>query len=184
MRTVSADNINGLFALARAGHEGAEDRLFAILSERFGYLARHRIWDQAASQDVVQNAMVVVCREYKELNVEVSFAAWAHRVLDTRIKDYFRATQRSSRWMVPKPLADSDAVGPTDPVDLRLRLLDCLRKVGTKNRRYARILNLHHIGLETDEICRKLSLSTSALYVLLHRSRLLLNRCLETGGID
>jgi RNA polymerase sigma-70 factor (ECF subfamily) len=40
------------------------------------------------------------------------------------------------------------------------------------------------LGLETDEICKELSISTSNCWVILHRARLGLRQCLETQWFE
>jgi DNA-directed RNA polymerase specialized sigma24 family protein len=39
------------------------------------------------------------------------------------------------------------------------------------------------LGLDTDEICKELAISSTNLWVLLHRARLRLRECLQVGWI-
>jgi RNA polymerase sigma factor (sigma-70 family) len=180
---VPIGNINNLFDLARAGSTSAEQQLFSLLRDRFVYLARHRIWDPVIAEEVVQSAMLVVCREYKALNVTVSFVAWAQKVLDNRIKDQIRARRREDRWISPASGFESDWAASEDAVSLKIQLLHCLEKIGKANRRYARVLNLRHMGYETKETCERMAVSEGSLYTLLHRSRAMLLKCLKTGKV-
>jgi RNA polymerase sigma-70 factor (ECF subfamily) len=38
-----------------------------------------------------------------------------------------------------------------------------------------------HLGMETAEICKELGISTTNCWVMLHRARMALRACLETG---
>jgi DNA-directed RNA polymerase specialized sigma24 family protein len=40
------------------------------------------------------------------------------------------------------------------------------------------------LGLDTEEICKELAISSTNLWVLLHRARLRLRECLQAGWID
>jgi len=70
-----------------------------------------------------------------------------------------------------------------DPV-LELKLLDCLKKVGQKNIKFARTLNLKYQGYSVEEICDRLEISRENLYTILSRARSALELCLEKGGIE
>lgn len=178
-------NINQLHKDAAAGDKTAEYRLFHFLSERFEQFAHHRIWDTEDARDVVQDAMVSIAREYRSIGFEVSFLAWAYKVLDNRILAYIRRRKQRGDRVVT--VEDVRLLGDV-PIDinpaLQARLLDCLKKVGNINRRHARILGLHYQGYSTDEICARLSMTKNGLYIALSRARTMLEVCLETGRVE
>ena len=180
---MTAQDINGLFDSARAGDSEAEVRLVEHLSQRFGYFARQRIRNADDAKEVAQSAMLIVCREYKTLTVNSSFAAWSYKVLDNLIVEYFRSTQRQNQRMASD--MDMDALPESSVVDdgVRLQLLRCLRMIGSINRSYVRALNYRFQGYDTADVCRRLNLKETALYYLLHRCRAMLRRCLTTGKV-
>lgn len=180
---MTAQDINGLFDSARAGDSEAEGRLVEHLSQRFGYFARQRIWNADDAKEVAQSAMLIVCREYKTLTVNSSFAAWSYKVLDNLIVEYFRSTHRRNQRI--RPDVDLDAIPESSVADdsVRLQLLRCLRMIGTINRSYVRALNYRFQGYAVPDICRRLNLKERALYYLLHRCRTMLRRCLKTGKV-
>jgi len=181
---VTAKELNSRFDRARSGDVEAENQLFQYLSERFRRFARHRIANDLDADEVVQEAMMTICREYKNIEVTLSITAWAYKVLDNRILTYLQG-QRTMRQRMSQQSNAIDFV-PAVTVDneLRRRLLQCLRKICSAHGRYARVLNLHSQGYETSYICERLDLKENTLYSLLHRGRALLRRCLETGEID
>jgi RNA polymerase sigma-70 factor (ECF subfamily) len=175
--------INALYDSARSGDKSAEDDLFQELTVRFGLIAHQRIHGGADADDVVQNSLMTIAREYKQIDFQVSFSAWAHKVLDNRILAHYK--ERRSHGGPPATL--SDVVGQprtwtADPT-LESRLLGCLQEISAHDRRYARILNLHYQGYTTEEVCKKLKVSQEHSYVMLFRARSRLEKCLEEGGV-
>jgi RNA polymerase sigma factor (sigma-70 family) len=171
-------DLNELQDAAKKGDHRAEKELFGVLSVRFHLFAYHKVWDEESAQEIAQDALAVVAREYRGLEVRTSFAAWAHQVLEYRILAYIKAKRvRDQRFADD---TEQGASGAPDPV-LKMKLAKCLGLVGRANRRYARILNLHYQGFSTEEICERLGVSVSNCYVLLSRARAMLEQCLEKG---
>jgi RNA polymerase sigma factor (sigma-70 family) len=176
-------DINILFLEAQTGDKLSEHHLFSILRERFLYLTRLRVWDPVQAEEIVQGAMLIIAREYRELVITSSFVAWSHKVLDNKIKDYIRSYKRERRWTEPESPPVENIASSKENSELIFRLMDCLRKMSLRNRRYARIINLHNIGFDADEICERLKMNEGSMYTLLHRSRAMLKKCLNTGEI-
>jgi RNA polymerase sigma factor (sigma-70 family) len=176
-------DINEIVRAAQSGDSIAENRLFAWLRERFEHFVSHRIWNEASAQDVVQEALMAIAREYKTVEFQKSFAAWAYKLLNYRILQYIETKTRESARTEPLEFADTLANPRESDIDLRMQLADCLKKLHSFNSRHAEIIALHQEGFTTDEICSKLQMSPNALYISLSRARRLLERCLETGVI-
>ncbi|SYZ73403.1 hypothetical protein TRIP_C21521 [Candidatus Zixiibacteriota bacterium] len=177
-------DINTLYEKARSGGRAQEDELFSVLTVRFRLIAGHRIRNGEDAEDVVQESLAVICREFRKTEIHSSFAAWAYEVLRHRMLSYFerRNTLRSRSEPLDEELQISDKSLANDLADLKTSLIDCLMEIGGYNIRYARILNLHHQGYDTEEICRKLSVSPGNFYLILCRARLLLDKCLRGKG--
>jgi len=174
-------NINDLHLRVCGGEP--EEELFRILSERFGQFALRRIWNPDDARDVVQNALMVIAREYRQMDFKISFSAWAYKVLETRILDYYKTRDRQASRLV-RLSSCHDQFAPTMPIgDLKSRLIACLRKLHKVNRRYATVINLHYQGYRTQEICRILDLTPNGLYIALSRARSMLKKCLESGRL-
>lgn len=178
-----ASQINALHARAVRGDVLSEERLFEELLVRFLYIANQRVWDAAEVEDVVQDALAAVHREYREVSIRESFAAWAHRVLDNRIRGHVQKKVRRDRIREERAGNPGGFAHRAPDPDLRRRLLDCLRRLGRWSVKYARALNLSHQGYRTDEICERLGITSNHLYVILSRARSMLRACLETGRI-
>lgn len=176
-------DINYLCKLVRDGDAAKEKQLFKLLSEKFLYFALHRIWDRADAEEIVQEALMTIHREYTKVEFTVSFAAWAYKVLNNKVLDYIQ-TKRRRGVLMNQAIKDKSIPRPAlqaENPELKRRLLYCLEKIGRNNIRYARILNLHYQGFSTTEICEKTKLSQSVFYTSLFRARILLISCLENG---
>ena len=179
-------SFNSLVTSARNGDTHAEEQLFGHLSVRFRRLATRRVGDVDDAEEIVQEALAAIAKDYKEIEYKRSFGAWAHKVLENRILNYFSTKKRREKHFERNVTVKNSTLSTQAPAYYALieKLLDCLRKIGKANIRYARILNLHHQGYSTTEIAEKLHITADNFYMILSRSRSLLQYCLETGGID
>jgi RNA polymerase sigma factor (sigma-70 family) len=174
-------DINSLYQRTLSGSSVDENALFSALSARFRLIVRHRVSDRDDVEDIVQESLAVIHAEYRGLAIHSSFAGWAMTVLKHRLLAYFDRRRADS---ARSSTLDEDTVGSVH-LDtrsfnaLKQRLLSCLRKIGCANVRYARIINLHHQGYGTEEICGRLALSTTNFYSILSRARVMLEKCLE-----
>lgn len=176
-------DINTLHKQAADGDPAARDKLFELLSVRFRLLAHQKIWNQEEANDVVQDALAAISREFEILKVESSFAAWAYKVLDNRILASMKSKRTEhNRLSSSIEVGEIGGVIRTDP-ELMIKLEDCLRKVLRANQRYARVLNLSYQGYTIIEICSRLKVKKDHAYVLLSRARSMLALCLEKGEI-
>jgi RNA polymerase sigma-70 factor (ECF subfamily) len=170
--------INELYEATRGGQKSAENNLFRQLSDSFGLLVRRKLQDRADGEEIVQEALAAIARQYRSIDIEVSFSAWAYRVLENKILDYYRKKRRTESR--EDHLDESVSNGTLMPrPGLRQKLLKCLRRVGKQKASYVRVLNLHHQGYSTDEICSRLNISRNAMYIVLSRARKALRECLD-----
>ena len=170
-----------LYKAALDSSPETQERLFCALSARFRLLAGHRIRNVQDAEDVVQESLMAAAREYKGISIQTSFPAWAHKILHNRVMAYFerKSTIRNrTADLNDETMNLPDLKSEVEP-GFRLSLLECLRQVARANIRYARILNFHHLGFATEDICGKLSLTRTNFYSILSRARSLLEGCLE-----
>jgi RNA polymerase sigma factor (sigma-70 family) len=178
-------DIQSLYNAARGGDRSAEQRLFAHLTVRLRAIARLKIGNVHDAEEAVQEAMMTIAAEYRQLEISHSFRAWSYKVFDNKVLHYITTKKRRSDYnLVPL----TDEITPSrnggDNPGLKTRLVECLSKIRTANKRYARILALHYQGYVTGEICSRLEISTANLYMILSRARTVLKHCLDTGEIE
>ena len=177
--------IDRLFVRAREGDRCAEDELFRYLRERFTDIARRRVWEAKAREDVVHEALETVLEKYKTHVSIRRFSRWVHGVLAFTILHYIEKKTKKDKLFVrrqeinraPEPWCEQP-----DPV-LKKRLMDCLAQVIKRDRRFAPILDLLLEEWKPSEISRELGIKPGKLYVILYRARRLLENCLEKGRI-
>lgn len=183
MTDMPAKNLTTLFESALGGDKPAETELFAHLGARFRLFVKRRLWAQDDWEDVVQEALTTVCQKYTEVEPADRFAGWAYQVLKNKLMNYLQAKSRRDALVTRLP------ENPAIPVDegsdhaTKRQLLKCLRQIWQVNIRYARILNLHHLGYSTEDVCRKLGLRPEIYYSVLSRARGKLRQCLEKGSL-
>ena len=178
-------DINTLYKKARDGDKASENEFFQVLTVRFRLFLYQKNVNEEDAKEIVQDAMFTIIEEYKKIVFETSFAAWAYNVLHNKLLNYYRKSKRRSETVTSSKENPTKEYATWDPDPiLAPQLLDCLRKIGKTNTRYARILNLHFQGYKVNEISEKLDITPSNLYVILSRARSMLASCLERGGID
>lgn len=175
-------NINDLYNKAINGDQISEKELFNTLDARFRYLVSQIVWVNDDINDIIQDTLTAIALEYKKITIEISFSAWAYKVLDNRILSYKVKTKRQNERVQLFNEEFSDGFIDLDPL-LVNQLLKCLKKIHKINGNHARVLNLKHQGFETIDICNKLKISRNNLYIMLYRARKWLTHCLETGEI-
>jgi RNA polymerase sigma factor (sigma-70 family) len=176
--------INALYDEARNGDKADEDRLFHSLSVSFRLFVRQRVRDEQDGYEIVQEALMIIARKYRQIDIQTSFSAWAYKILEHILLRHYRS--KHTREKVFSSASDGNvplASWKPDPT-LKSRLLDCLRKVSKARVRHARILTLHFQGYSTKEICGKLDISSNNFYAMLSRARKMLETCLEKGDIE
>lgn len=174
-------NFSELHVRAASGDRDAEKQLFALLTERFRAFAYHRVWNKEDAAELVQDSLAVIAQEYRQLEVQASFQAWAYKVLDNRILAYIKRRKNSR---MDSSEAIDEVQGDAPDYELKRQLATCLGKLVTVNARYGRMLNLGYQGFTISEICERLQISRNNAYVILSRARSLLELCLQTGRID
>jgi len=170
--------------------------------DRYGdYLFRYamlRLRDRSTAEDLVQETFLAALKARGSFSGNSSESTWLVGILKHKIADHFRHQAREA------PLTDSDlgdqpdsspfdgsghwAKGPTDwggnPADLyrEKKFLDQLTKcLSGLSPNHANAFTLREIeGADTGEICKGLNVSETNLWVILHRARMQLRRCLET----
>ncbi len=176
--------INELYELAKTGDRTQENRLFESMSDRFLVLMCQRVWDAEDASEIVQDTLVKIAGMYKDIEIEVSFSAWAYKVLLNEFRNYVRKKKRRADAMETRFHDECPPKEWQADLELEPRLLDCIRRLAKRNLRYVRVLNLSHQGYSAQEICQKLNLTSGNFYVALSRARAMLKHCLEKGDVN
>lgn len=178
------------------------DTLHAELQVHRTYLlrvAKLQLRDLGAAEDVVQETLLAAIEGWAKFSGQSSVKTWLTGILKHKIIDVLRGRMRelpvsevlpaeaeeevieaffsaAGHWNSP-PQAWAEGEAALEQKQFFDIMDFCLEKLPPKQGRAFMLREVFE--LETEEICKALSVSTTNLWVLLHRSRLLLRQCLE-----
>jgi len=173
--------------------------------ERYGdCLFRHacaRVSQPEVAEDLVQEALIAAWKSRAEFGGRASEKTWLMRILRNKIADYYRKQRlkleatdldalqeleeqqfengwSGTHWQ--KGTAPRTWANPRQSLERAefwKVVYECTSKLPGK---VAQVFLLREVDdLASDEICRELNIKPSHLFVLTHRARLALRRCLE-----
>jgi RNA polymerase sigma-70 factor (ECF subfamily) len=159
------------------------------------YLLRYatlQLRDSAAAEDAVQETLLAALAGETGFAGRSNLRTWLTGILKHKIVDAIRRMSRETavgadeefdalfdergHW-IDMPCAWSDPDAALDQKDFFRVLEDCLAKLPAKTSQA--FMLREHLGLETTDICKELSVTPTHVWVLLHRARLALRMCLE-----
>lgn len=163
-----------------------------------------RLRDAARAEDAVQETFLAALKGGKSFAGRSAEKSWLVGILKNKIYDHFRKASRETSFTDLEFYADEESDrfqseglgkggwihesapqdwpnpgGALDNEAFWQAYRDCASKL-PKN--VATVFNLREVdGVESKEICSLLNISESNLWVMLHRARMALRRCLETN---
>lgn len=163
-------------------------------------VAQLQLRDRDQAEDVVQDTLVAALEAQHKFAGKSSVKTWLTGILKHKIIDAIRKKAREpsvSTLHAEADIEDLDVFfneqdhnhwdsapaewrNPERDLEQRqfLDIMDfCLEKLPPNT---ARVFMLREVmGLESDEICQELSITSTNLWVILYRARMLLRKCLE-----
>jgi RNA polymerase sigma-70 factor (ECF subfamily) len=163
-----------------------------------------RLRDTAKAEDAVQETFLAALKGGKAFAGRSAEKSWLVGILKNKICDHYRKASRETSFTDLEFYSDEDSdrfisespgsggwiheLGPQEwsnageSLDNELfwkTYRDCAGKL-PKN--VAAVFNFRELdGIESKEICSLLNISENNLWVMLHRARMALRRCLETN---
>lgn len=152
------------------------------------------------AEDVVQDALAAAFAARKQFEERASVKTWIFTILKNKIVDLLRDRwnknrvdlieaagdesdfdvlfQTNDRWQRNEmPAAWGDPEKSFENQEFWLIFELCMTKLPDTT---ARVFSMREfLGLEVDEICKELAISTSNCWVILHRARMHLRLCLQ-----
>ena len=178
----------------------------AWVDEHGDYLFRYakfRVREAAVAEDIVQETLLAALQAYHNFAGRGSVRTWLVGILKHKITDYYRrvsretpASQLEGEWLEHNEFfRDSGEWAhhwrpDQAPVDWGTNPAELLQQgefwevfngcLSPLPPRVASAFTLREVdGLTSEEICASLGISPNNLWVMLHRARLHLRRCLE-----
>jgi RNA polymerase sigma-70 factor (ECF subfamily) len=166
--------------------------------------ALSRLRDPLKAEDMVQETFLAALKGAKSFAGRSAEKSWLVGILKNKIFDYYRKASRETsfadlefysdeereRFNAEGPFKDGwiHDLGPQEwscpgaSLDQEVfwkAFYECASKLP---RNVATVFTLREVdGLDSKEICALLNISESNLWVMLHRARMALRRCLETN---
>src|SRR3954471_14270720 len=159
------------------------------------YLLRYaslQLRDAAAAEDAVQETLVAALAGESGFAGRSNLRTWLTGILKHKIIDAIRKQARETpiesdealealfdandHWKTFPPAWDN----PDSSLEQKqffAALEMCLEGLPAKTARV--FMMREHLGLETDEICKDLAITSTHCWVLLYRARMALRKCLE-----
>jgi len=207
MSDMSATNPGGAIAPASArvaGKLSDPERWVESYGDYLFKFALSRLRDPLKAEDLVQETFLAALKGGKGFQGRSAEKSWLVGILKNKIYDHYRKAGRetsftdlefysdeeSDRFVPDGPFKDAwiHELGPQEWTNPGASLdndlfwqtyRDCSNKL-PKN--IATVFNLREVdGVESKEICAMLNISENNLWVMLHRARMALRRCLETN---
>ncbi|MDT8363410.1 MAG: sigma-70 family RNA polymerase sigma factor [Nitrosomonas sp.] len=168
----------------------------------FGY-ALLRVKDRHIAEDLIQETLLAAISAQNTFSHQSSVRTWLIGILKHKLMDYFR---RQGRELAIAELVDQDA--DDDSLDHFFKLngdwqdkpamfpdpetaleqkefweifMRCLSDLSPKQANVFLAKEIH--GMKNDAICKDFKLSPTNVWVLMHRARLSLARCLKVHGL-
>ena len=161
-----------------------------------------RLRDETRAEDAVQETFLAALKGIRPFQGRSAEKTWLTGILKNKVYDYFRESARemsftdlefyddeegdrfvteglgSGGWIHSQAPQEWTSMGDSLDNDLFWKTYrDC---AGRLPERVSTVFNLRELdGLETKELCVMLNISESNLWVMLHRARMALRRCLE-----
>jgi RNA polymerase sigma-70 factor (ECF subfamily) len=179
----------------------ADPAFAAQLQSQRSYLLRIatlQLRDTALAEDIVQDTLVAALQGEQGFSGKSSLKTWLTGILKHKIADAIRAKSRApafaslddecrlddfdalfdetGHWENP-PADWGNPEGDLSEQQFFAVLEACLEKLPPNT---ARVFMMREVmELETDEICKELTITSTNLWVILYRARIALRQCLE-----
>ncbi|MDR5904891.1 sigma-70 family RNA polymerase sigma factor [Franzmannia qiaohouensis] len=179
------------------------ERLTAV-RPRLVSFARLHLRDNALAEDAVQEALMAAIEKDASFAGRSGYETWVFGILKYKILDTLRTQKRQGKWQPLEEAGDDDVVdrlfqhngrwhqharpaswGEPDAMFENERfwqVFDACMIALPDN--VARVFSMRELmGLSTAEICQEIGIKENNCWVILHRARLRLRSCLESGWL-
>lgn len=154
-----------------------------------------RVNDREVTNDLVSETFLAGLKSMKNFKGEASERTWLISILKRKIIDHYRRINSrkgqaemkmdfpnedsDGEWLEERvaDLSDMTAEDQMENQELGLAILDCMDQLNEKQAAIFRMKTIEEIDTET--ICNEFNISPSNLWVIIHRARTSLAKCLE-----
>jgi len=165
---------------AQAGDADAYRQLLSAIQPRIRGIVRSKIREEAAAEDVVQNALLSIHRGRRTYRAERPFGPWMRAIVRNTIIDHFRDRKRKGDReveLVAEEWADERVESAEGDDRLAPELTEALATLPESQREAVTLVQIK--GLSVAEAALKAGISAGALKVRAHRGYRALAKALE-----
>lgn len=177
-------------------------QLFIDYADYLYNFAISRVSDPHVAEDLVQETFISALKNYDSFEGKSKESTWLTAILKNKIIDHYRKKvkhylhdsidrlsssdeffddkgswykdQRPSKW-------DFDTDRAIEQQEFYATLQECLTRLN-EIQRIAFVMK-HMDDVNTDDICKELNVTASNYWVIMHRAKLQLRKCLETNWV-
>ena len=154
-----------------------------------------RVNDREVANDLISETFLAALKSMNGFKGEATERTWLISILKRKIVDYYRKinstkgkaevrityyqAEDGADWLEER-IADSSKKTAEDVLEneeLGLAILDCLEQLSDKQAAIFKMKNID--DMDTEAICNEFGISPSNLWVIIHRARTFLAKCLE-----
>jgi RNA polymerase sigma-70 factor (ECF subfamily) len=160
-----------------------------------------RVNNDDLAKDLVQETFFAGLKSMKNFQGKASERTWLISILKRKIIDHYRKInskkgkaevrmnfykdgENEGEWIEERAPNSwsSDADKDIENSELKKTLEDC---IGNLPEKYSMVFKMKTIqGFETEEICKELDITASNLWVIIHRARTQLRKCMEDNWFN
>ncbi len=156
----------------------------ARLRPKLMAFAMRRTRDRDQAEDAVQEALVAALEGLEDYAGSASLSTWLFGILKHKIVDGLRRRPREEALPMELDELVHDGPGPEQTCASRNALAAIDRSLEDLPPRSAQAFVLREVlGLDTAEVCRRLCVTPTHCWVLVHRARLRLRACPQVGAV-
>jgi len=170
---------------AQAGDADAYRQLLSAIQPRIRGIVRSKIREEAAAEDVVQNALLSIHRGRRTYRAERPFGPWMRAIVRNTIIDHFRDRKRKGDReveLVAEEWADERVESAEGDERLAPELTQALATLPESQREAVTLVQIK--GLSVAEAALAAGVSVGALKVRAHRGYRALAKALEGKRIE
>ena len=155
-----------------------------------------RLNDRDLAKDLVQDTFFSALKAKNDFQGKASERTWLIAILKRKIVDHYRKINsikgkaevrinfyedgdREGEWLEERAPTDwsGEIEKKIENQELAVVLEKCIANLPEKHAMVFRMKTIHHI--ETEAICKELGITSSNLWVIIHRARTQLRKCME-----
>lgn len=164
--------------------------------------ALHRVNDRGFAEDIVQETFLSAWKSRESYNSTSSEKNWLYAICNNKIIDHFRRKSTTltqyvdvtghdpifdgaGHWTkatAPKDWGATMLDGKLESNEFSAYLVDCRKKLQATQ---DMVFTLKYIAdMSSETICKVLGITSSNYWVLVHRAKLNLRKCLEANWVE